>query len=114
MNGCSQNDNMESIVDKFANLECRAINLRNKRFELASTIRKLDGETSAYKKKQLDSLKLIADNTAIQSLQLADTIKEDLQRYFKNNLTTLEARSQFNQDLKAKILAKKCIQAVIE
>lgn len=106
---CAGNENIETITDQLAELECKAINLRNKRFELASAIRILESDTTPSAIHQLDSLKAIGENTTIESGVLADSIKSHLEYIFKHQLKTQEEKQNFSEMLKAKVVAKKCI-----
>lgn len=107
--GCTGNEKIETLADQFADVECKAINLRNTRFELASAIRSFETDTTGIGKRQLDSLELLAEITTKESLILADSIKSRLENIFEHQLKTSEERRSFNEMLKVKVEAKKCI-----
>ena len=89
-----------------AELECRAISLRNQRFQLANTIR--FAEDSILKNLTADSGKIKSELVLLQqqkesllqrSLSLSDTIRKQLDSLEKNVFNGAESKQQFNDEL---------------
>ncbi len=70
-------DNKEAIdlgIASFSELQCRAVQLNERRFELFDQIRKLEVDT-VLNKNEIDSLNQLAQKVKNESLATADTLK---------------------------------------
>lgn len=98
---------LKKIVNDFAQLECRAIALREQRFALANQIRftqdtllhASDKSNTARLNAKLKALNIKREHTTERSLVLADSIKHRLDSLMSNHLTKEEYKDQFNQML---------------
>lgn len=116
---CSeQKTNLNELVDNFADLECRAISLREKRFELASQMR-FTQDTLLQTTNKADTLRLKAkldafnkekELTLQQSLSLADSIRNRLNEIMKNELSNETDKTSFNEMLNNTLVAKGCLE----
>jgi hypothetical protein len=96
---------LDTMVNDFAQLECRAISLREQRFALANQIRFTqdtlvqfnDKADTARLKAMLNILNTKKEYTTKQSLLLADSIKYTLDSLMSHYLTTKEDKDKFNQ-----------------
>lgn len=109
---------IKQLADKFADLECRAISLREKRFELANQIR-FTQDTLLQKHGKADTsklkLKLKSYNkdkevTLQQSLSLADSIRNRLNDIMKNQLINEPDKAAFNDMLNKTLQQKGCVE----
>ena len=109
---------IKGTVDKFADLECRAMTLREKRFELANKIRFTEdtllhptakADTSKLKLK-LQAFNKEKDVLLKQSLSLADTIRNQLNDLMKNQLADEKDKANFDQTLKTALEERGCIE----
>lgn len=114
----SDKTDIKELVDKFADLECRAITLREKRFELANQMRFTQDTLLQITNKADTSrfnLKLAyynKDKEAVlqQSLSLADSIRTALNDLMKNKLTKENDKAAFNKMLNETLLHRGCIK----
>lgn len=91
--GCN-NANVQSIAEDFAPMQCRAIQLREERFRVASELHRLAENPKAYETGK-DSLLKVADDLKSKSTLLADTIKSYLDSLFSTSLINKEDRIRF-------------------
>ncbi|MBK9152219.1 MAG: hypothetical protein IPM26_15085 [Saprospiraceae bacterium] len=82
-------------------MQCRAIQLREERFRVASELHRLAENPKAYETGK-DSLLKVADDLKGKSTLLADTIKSYLDSLFSTSLKNKEDRIRFT-DLVRKI-----------
>ena len=97
---CEENNpDINTLVTKFSNLECRAYTLREKRYELADKIRFTEDSVQMNQNNQKSGtalkgqLKLFLkekETVTKESLQLADTIRLQLDSIVKFQLKTEE------------------------
>ena len=114
--GCSNKPSSDSIIDDFANIECRAMQLKNQRFKLADEIRftqdtiiqlQQSGDTlllherliKMYEQKELLHTK---------SSQLADSIKVKMDVIAATFLTDKNKELDFNRTLDSILTLKSC------
>jgi hypothetical protein len=106
------------LVNKFADLECRAMMLREQRFELANQLR-FTQDTLMQRSKQADTTRLqsrlIAFNQQKEamlkhSLLLADSIHASLNDLMKNQLASKSQKQAFNEMLNETLLQRGCIK----
>lgn len=103
---------MDSYVQTISKLECRAMELRNNRFELSDKIRLIEeGPNAERHQQELDSLYNIRDILKLSSLQLADSIKTELDILFKEVLSDKKLKTEFDSKLKSKM--KECEAAPV-
>ena len=108
---------LKELVEDFAELECRAISLREKRFELANQIRFTQDSLSIHAgkadttqfKSKLDSYNLVKNQVLQQSLSLADSIKVRLSDIMQNQLTEVSDKKMFNDMLNKTLEQKGCV-----
>lgn len=114
----SHKPDMQGMVDKFADLECRAMNLRQKRFDLANQLRftqdtllqtKNKADTSRLKLK-LENFNKEKDVMLQQSLSLADSIHTALTDLMKNKLADQNDKATFDKMLNNTLLQRGCIK----
>jgi hypothetical protein len=114
----SHKANMNEIVNKFADLECRAMTLRENRFALANQLR-FTQDTLLNTKTKTDTARLSHNITSFntnkeillkQSLSLADSIKTMLNSLMKDQLATERERAKFNQMLNTTLLQRGCLK----
>ncbi|MBK9256443.1 MAG: hypothetical protein IPM42_13230 [Saprospiraceae bacterium] len=109
---CTGKVNMDSYVQTISKLECRAMELRNNRFELSDKIRLIEeGPNAERHQQELDSLYNIRDILKLSSLQLADSIKTELDILFKEVLSDKKLKTEFDSKLKSKM--KECEAAPV-
>lgn len=117
--GCNnEKTDIKGLVDRFADLECRAMSLRERRFELANQLRFTQDTllaSTAVKdtlrlKLKLESFNKEKDILLQQSLSLADSIKNTLNDIMKNSLTKAEDKHAFNEALNQTLIEKGCIK----
>ena len=114
--GCSNKPSTDALIDDFANLECRAMQLRNQRFKLADEIRftqdtiiqlQQSGDTlllherliKMYQQKELLHAK---------SSQLADSIKLKMDVIAATFLSDKNKELDFNRKLDSILILKSC------
>ena len=114
--GCSNKPSKDSIIDDFANIECRAMQLKNQRFKLADEIRftqdtiiqlQQSGDTlllherliKMYQQKELLHAK---------SSQLADSIKLKMDVIAATFLSDKNKELDFNRKLDSILILKSC------
>ncbi|MCW3112305.1 MAG: hypothetical protein JWR18_701 [Segetibacter sp.] len=109
--------NIKELVDNFVDLECRAITLREKRFELANQMRFTQdtllqtsnkADTSRLKSK-LEAFNKEKEVTLQQSLSLADSIRIRLNDMMKNELSNETDKTTFNETLNKTLVEKGCL-----
>jgi hypothetical protein len=112
----SEQSSLKEIVDDFAQLECRAIALREQRFALANQIRftqdtllhaSANSDTARLNAK-LKALNVEREHTTQRSLVLADSIKQRLDSLMSKYLTKVDDKEQFNQMLHAALENMHC------
>jgi hypothetical protein len=108
---------VNAIVEEFSDLECRAIRLREQRFELANKMR-FTQDTLLQVASKADTMHLHQNLTSFnkdkeimlqQSLSLADSIKNKLSHLMKNELNNANDKKVFNELLHAMLIKKGCI-----
>ncbi len=113
----SPKPDMGAIVNDFANLECRAIELRKQRYQLADEMRFTDDtmlsdtsseETKARMKDKLMKLDAGKDGLVNHGLQLADTIQKRLDSLIQGPLKQMEDRKEFDKLLEAELKKRGC------
>ena len=104
------------MAQSIADIECRAISIREKRFELANDIRFI--QDTLLVTKNIDSVRLKLKfaylnnerETIISKSQLmADTIKNLIDSLSKNYLIDPASKKQFNDSLNAILAKRGCI-----
>ena len=105
---CTQKVNVVELAEQFAELECKAIMLKDKRYVLADRLREIEMDT-VTNRKELDSLNKIIILTKQESLSLADSIKTQLDYLFTHHLRDPSDRVAFNNHLRKVIETKGCI-----
>ncbi len=116
-NSCGlHNDNLTQSINQLANLECRAINLREKRFSLANKLRfaedslRLKNTSTGLEVNQnMVALQLQKDSLLKNSIALADSIKIIMDDLFAKKLTTDKSKKEFNQELNKALIKKGCL-----
>ncbi|GEO08549.1 hypothetical protein [Segetibacter aerophilus] len=110
--------NVKVLVNKFADLECRAMTLREQRFELANQLR-FTQDTLMQRSKQADTTRLQSRLIAFnqqkeimlkQSLLLADSIHTSLDDIMKNQLASKSEKQAFNDMLNEALVQRGCIK----
>jgi hypothetical protein len=112
-----EENDVKAIVARFAELECRAVSLREKRFELANQMRFTQDtlmRTPAPQEASRLKLKLEAFNKdkealVAQSLALADSIKNSLGDLMKNNFKTEQDKRVFDDMLNKTLIERGCV-----
>jgi len=97
----------DATVDMIVNLQCRAINLKNQRFDLSKTLREEEAKAN------LDTIviaeiKRKADTLKTQSLDLADILKSKLDSVFVVLKENLVEKENFNRQLEEKVTSSSC------
>lgn len=114
----NEKTDIKALVDEFANLECRAMTLREQRFELANQLR-FTQDSLLLKGNKADTiglnLKLATLNKQKeamlkQSLSLADSIRTTLTGLMKNQLVTENDKQTFNEMLNKTLVERGCIK----
>ncbi|MCW3111088.1 MAG: hypothetical protein JWQ09_5594 [Segetibacter sp.] len=114
----SRETDIKGMVDKFADLECRAMSLREKRFDLANQLRftqdtllqTTDKRDTTRLKLKLEFFNKEKDAMLQQSLSLADSIHNELSDLMKNKLANQNDKATFNQMLNNTLLQRGCIK----
>ncbi|MDQ6812902.1 MAG: hypothetical protein M3040_04070 [Bacteroidota bacterium] len=116
---CEQHKtDIKKYAEKLAVLECRAIGLREKRFELANRIR-FTQDTLRQKAVNSDTFLLTSKLKSYnnekeiilqQSLSLADSIQSTLKDIMKNQLNNQPDKLAFNELLNQILQQKGCIK----
>lgn len=106
---------LNGIAESFSDLECRAIDLRRQRYELADEIR-FAQDTLMHAKTdtmrisvKLNQMQIERENLTAKSLELADTIRLQLDSLMKFVLKNPEDKQQFSKVLDSVLIAKGCI-----
>lgn len=107
---------IKGIADNFADMECRAISLREKRFELANQIRftqdsVLHNSDSVKLKIKLAVFDQEKEGLLKQSQSLADSIRLKLNDLMKNQLKNEHDKAAFNQMLNEILLKRGCLKS---
>lgn len=98
---------MAALAKQMAQVECKAMELREQRFALADEIRFTE-EAIMQSKRQADTIQLAAKLQLLNdrkellfhaSMQMAEQIKHRLDSLMENELTTAEAKASFNKEL---------------
>lgn len=113
----SHKPDLKTAVDKFADLECRAMHLREKRFALANDIRftqdtllhSTDNADTTRLKLQIETFNKQKDVLLKQSLSLADTIHNELNDLMKNKLTNQSEKAGFDSMLNHTLQQRGCL-----
>lgn len=92
-------------VDALADLQCRAVQLNEKRFELFEQIRTLEVDSTANKV-AIDSLKNVADSIKSQSLETADSLRIQLSDFLSSQNFSEPDRKYFDEKINS--LVAKC------
>lgn len=109
--------NITLMATNFSNLECRAFAMRKLRYNLADKIRFAEDSVAnlppgciQYKNLQLQLQKYQVDkeNSLVQSLQLADTIKLQLDSILKIRLQSSDKIKLFDKALLIEMEKKNC------
>ncbi len=101
-------DTRQSIdkgIDSFADLQCHAVKLNEKRFELFEQIRTLETDTIGNKY-AIDSLKIIADSVKSLSLETADSLRIKLSDFLSLQNFSDKDRKHFDEKINS--LVTKC------
>lgn len=104
---CKPHRDLDQLVAEFSEIQCRAIALKNKRYQLSEYLRSIELD-SILKKKEIDSLQLIIEITKNQSLVLADSIKIQLQNLFLKELVDKKKQKEFSIRLESFIRTNGC------
>ena len=105
---CSDKVDLDLLANKFSELECEAIKLREQRFALADTMRSIETDSSINSREKFDSLNIQKDLLRAKSLDLADSIKNELERLFREYLKNKTLKEQFYTKLKNQLKVKQC------
>jgi hypothetical protein len=114
---CNQKkqDNLQSLANEFAEVECKAISIREQRFQLANTIRFTEDTLRQMKTADSSRLKqklqvLNTEKQAIlqRSLLLADSIHRHLDSLIANDLKDKADKEKFNNLLNVELEKKGC------
>ena len=114
----NKKQDLNNMAGSFADIECRAMALREKRFALANQIR-FTQDTLMHASKITDTARLKTNLKAYNfqkenilqiSLNLADSIKHHLDSLMQNHLTTPDDKAQFNGLLKIALHERSCIE----
>ncbi|HMT52099.1 MAG TPA: hypothetical protein PLC27_06020 [Saprospiraceae bacterium] len=101
-------DNRQTIekgIASISEIQCRAVRLNDRRFELFEQIRLLEADTIANKK-AIDSLNTEAALIKKQSLESADTLRIKLADFLSSQKFSSEDRKYFDDQINA--LVAKC------
>ena len=104
----SWKDNRQTIekgIASISEIQCRAVRLNDRRFELFEQIRLLEADTIANKK-AIDSLNTEAALIKKQSLESADTLRIKLADFLSSQKFSSEDRKYFDDQINA--LVAKC------
>lgn len=102
---CKDNHQViDNGLASFSEIQCHAVKLNEKRFELFDQIRILESDTITNNR-AIDSLKNVAENVKNQSLQYADTLKTKLSDFMDSHKLSADDRKYFDKKLN-EIVAK--------
>lgn len=113
----SRMTDIKAMADQFADMECRAITLREQRFNLANDIR-FTQDTLMHTKNTSDTMRLHLkleafdkqkEVTLKQSLSLADSIHTQLNQ-MKEKLTDKNDRAKFEEMLNSNLQQRGCVK----
>ncbi|HLO56892.1 MAG TPA: hypothetical protein VK169_21540 [Saprospiraceae bacterium] len=104
---CKEQVDYDKLITEFAYIQCRAIVLKDKRFQMADHLRSIEID-SIDKKKEIDSLKIAISEIKNTSLVLADSIKVKLDDILTNKLSGHDEQKEFTDRLAAYIKANGC------
>ncbi|MBK8625056.1 MAG: hypothetical protein IPN86_05695 [Saprospiraceae bacterium] len=103
---CKDNrQTIENGIASFSEIQCRAAQLNDRRFELFEQIRLLEVDTISNKK-AIDSLNTEAALIKKQSLESADTLRIKLADFLSSQKFSSEDRKYFDDQINA--LVTKC------
>jgi hypothetical protein len=105
---CTDTRTIDLKAENFAKLECRAIKLRERRFELASEMHRLQEDSLEYLASG-DSLLQIINDVKNQSVLLADSIRQELDYLWATTLNSKEKRMLFHEKVKYYNTKNNCI-----
>ena len=105
---CTDTTTIDLKAEDFAKLECRAIKLRERRFELATEMHRLEEDSLAYIASG-DSLLQIINEVKNRSVLLADTIRKELDQLWSTTLNSKEKRRLFHEKVKYYNSLNNCI-----
>lgn len=118
LSACSeQKPDISTIAKSFADMECRAINLKNQRYALADQMRFIQDTiiadtssdvTKARLSEQLKALDMGKDDMVNHGLSLADTIQQTLASLIKGPLKNVEDRHKFDELLAQELQKRGC------
>ncbi len=106
--GCgSDEQEVEALAERFAVMESRAIDLRERRFELADAIRfatdtllgSADSIVKGRLRERLTTLEGEKQEVLAKSLSLADSLRSRLDSLMRNDLLTDERKQLFREKL---------------
>ena len=114
---CTSKKHLSIIVSDFADIECRAIRLREFRFDLANKVRfaedtlmhthlLADSQRLRYR---LKDLRPQQDSVAVVSRLLADSIRLKFDNLTKEELKTKDKQVEFNKQLNDTLKARDCV-----
>lgn len=95
---CQQGVDVDKLVVEYAKIQCRAIVLKDKRYELADHLRSIELD-SINKKREIDSLHIVIAEIKNHSLMLADSIENRLNDLFTNELSDKNQQKEFTSKL---------------
>ncbi len=104
---CRKQPDFDKLVTEYADIQCRAIVLKDKRFQIADHLRSIELD-SIHKRKEIDSLKIVISEIKNRSLILADSIKVKLDDILTNKLANRDDQKKFTDRLAAYIKANGC------
>ncbi|HMR87680.1 MAG TPA: hypothetical protein PKD51_05980 [Saprospiraceae bacterium] len=104
---CKEQVDYDKLITEFADIQCRAIVLKDKRFQMADHLRSIEID-SIDKKKEIDSLKIAISEIKNRSLVLADSIKVKLDDILTNKLSGHDEQKEFTNRLAVYIKANGC------
>jgi len=104
---CKEQVDYDKLITEFADIQCRAIVLKDKRFQMADHLRSIEID-SIDKKKEIDSLKIAISEIKNRSLVLADSIKVKLDDILTNKLSGHDEQKEFTDRLAVYIKANGC------
>ncbi len=104
---CKEQVDYDKLITEFAEIQCRAIVLKDKRFQMADHLRSIEID-SIDKKKEIDSLKIAISEIKNTSLVLADSIKVKLDDILTNKLSGHDEQKEFTDRLAVYIKANGC------
>lgn len=107
LNACSNEPDIDAIAMEFSDIECRAITLKDKRFDLSEKLRAVEKD-SIIKKYEIDSLNDVINVVKEESLAMADSIKARMEFLFEHQLRRQSDRIVFLEKLKEIITKRKC------